>query len=362
MTLGLPKARVYGTPTWPALVPRAPLPPFPTPINYDYIVPFRPPKDHDLYFYRGNFCGLHMGLPEPPGGSRDVVMAALLNNYSRENQDKFLLQYAQDGYTHLQRSIGHSIYYGHSVYEHVELSKRVQGDYGLFCDEWFLCDEWGLFRATVDQWKEKLGRIVDELLEANVVDHACVGWQLDKYNAPGNQLIEIIKYFAELIPQDVPLYTHWMNEALAWWLTNIDQHTGQNLGEVWTDQYGSIRVMDRFTWWQAMQPYLTGAHHQGNTTEARTNPQLYQDRMKDTLDPFRGHTGKGNMGQSRRGGVSRDFALTTFESTAQDQFDGRCSEDEGDLVGYLMTCTTSFNGKGVNGYGNGARWPDGTRL
>lgn len=356
MTLGLPKARVYGKPSWPALVPRAPLSDFPTPVNYDYIMPFTPPKDRDLYFYRGNFCGLHLGLPEPPGGSRDVVMAALLDNYARVDQDKFLLQYAQDGYTHLQRSIGHSTYYGHSTYDHIELSKRAQGDYGLFADEWFLCDEWGLFRATLAQWKEKLGRVVDELLEANVVDHACVGWQLDKYNAPGNQLIEIIKYFAELIPQDVPLYTHWMNEALAWWLTNIDPRTGQNLGEVWTDQYGSIRVMDRFTWWAAMQPYLTGGHHQGDVKTARTNPQLYQDKMRDTLDYFHGATAKGNMGQSRRGGVQQNFKLTVFECTAQDQFDGRCSEDEGDLVGYILMCV------GADGYGNGARWPNGTRL
>jgi hypothetical protein len=34
--------------------------------------------------------------------------------------------------------------------------------------------------------------------------------------------------------------------------------------------------MDRFTWWYAMQPYLTGGHHQGNTRMAINE---YQDRL-----------------------------------------------------------------------------------
>lgn len=322
-------------------------------MTYDHVLPFTPPPPRTLEFYRGNFCGLQIpGAPLVPGGSSDVMMAALLDNYPRDWQDRFLLAYAERGYSHLQRSIGHALHYGHSIAEHIELSQRAQA-VGLFCDEWFLCEEWGFFRATVDQWTPIMDPILDELLEADVVDHACVGWQLDKYNAPGNTLIAIIRYVAERIPQDVPLFTHWMNHALAWWKTG---------GEVWTDRYGSIDVVDRFTWWAAMQPYLTGAHHQGNTTEARRDPQLYQDKMKDTLDPFSGHTGKGNMGRSRRGGVEKDFALVAFESTAQDQFDGRCSEDEGDLVGYLLTCTTSYNGKGMSGFGNGSRMPSGDPL
>jgi hypothetical protein len=70
------------------------------------------------------------------------------------------------------------------------------------------------------------------VLKAGVIDLSCVGWQLDQYNVPGNPLIAIIKYVAEALPRSVPLYTHWANEALAWWLTNIDPATGENLGEV----------------------------------------------------------------------------------------------------------------------------------
>ena len=58
----------------------------------------------------------------------------------------------------------------------------------------------------------------------------------------------------------------------------------------------------------------------------------------------------------------QQFALNTFEITAQDQFNENCSEDIGDRTGYIMMCTTAFNGGGVNGYGNGARYPDGSCL
>ncbi len=70
------------------------------------------------------------------------------------------------------------------------------------------------------------------------------------------------------------------------------------------------------------------------------------------------------MGQSTRTGVPQDFRMNDFELTGQPQFDGDCSEDEGDQVGFIMTCTKGDhdNGGVMSGYGNGARRPDGTAL
>ena len=116
-----------------------------------------------------------------------------------------------------------------------------------------------------------------------------------------------------------------------------------------------------------MRPYLTGGHHQGNT---RMLLKEYQDRICDTLDYFGGDadraTGKGNMGRSQRNG-DHQFLLTVYECSAQDQFDDTTtnpyaiSEDEGDLRGYVLMCTTSPYGH-MAGYGNGARRPDGGWL
>lgn len=330
------------------------------PGDYPTALPFTPPKARSLDFYRGNFCGLHLpGAPFVPGSNDrfpETVMACLLDNYPEAFQHEYLEAYAKAGYTHLQRSVGHAMYYGHSPQDYFRLSRMAREQYGLYCDHWILGGE---ALKTPDQdagyWAPILDPILSEIVNSGTMDLCCVGWQLDQLNnnRPGNALISIIAYVAETIPQSTPLYTHWMNEALAWWKTG---------GEVWTDRYGSLNVTDRFTWWQAMQPYLTGGHHQGNTTMALTDPGLYQAKILDTLDYFGGDTGKGNMGQSHRGGGSRPFALTAFECTAQDQFDGRCSELDGDRAGYLLMCTTSHTGLPMGGYGNGARRPDGTAL
>lgn len=340
----------------PPLVPRAPLGPFPQPEIYDHVLPFTPPVGRDLWFYRGQFCGIRIpGAPVVPGSNPanpDLVMACLLDNYPREWQEAFLLKYAQDGYTHLQRSIGHSVYYGGSPASHVALSRLAQS-YGLFCDEWFLgAEAFGDHDQDASYWQPIMDPIIDRLVGEGVVDTACVAWQMDQMQsgAPGNPTISIIAYVAGKLPQSVPLYTHWMNDALAWWRTG---------GQWWTDQYGDRFVHDRFSWWIAMQPYLTGGHHQGNTTLARQNPYVYQGKLRDTLNPFN----DGRMGRSQRNGRDVPFALTVFECTAQDQFDGSCSEDEGDLVGYILTCTKQDGGPGhMSGFGNGARLPSGKAL
>lgn len=349
-----------GRPPLPPPVRRAPLGPFPrnTPQPYRSTLAFAPPSGPDLYFHRANFCGLTIpGAPDVPGCNHDhpeVIMPCLLDNYPTSFQDQYLKQYAQT-YTHLQRSIGHSLFYGGSVQSHIELSKRAQG-YGLWCDEWFLGGE---ALKVNDQdatfWKPILDPIIGAMVAAGSIDTACVGWQLDQLNrsAPGNPLISIIAYVAGALPSSIPLYTHWMNEALAWWKTG---------GEIWTDKYQTINVEDRFTWWAAMQPYLTGGHHQGDTTLARTNPGLYQDKLCDTLDYFHGRTDKGNMGQSRRSGTPREFILTIGEDVAQDVFNGDCSELEGDGIGYLLMCTAGWNGAHPGGYNNGARLPNGDQL
>lgn len=351
---------------------RSPLPPYPEPIDYKTVLPFTRPTGRVLDFYRGQFCAIRVpGAPAVPGGNDKnptAVMSCLLDNYPPRVQDQFLDLYASDGYTHLQRSLGHALHYNNQNLDaYIALSQRARSVFGLYCDHWFLAgqDVWGhdCKDQSASWWQQKLDPHIPRLLDAGVIDLACVGWQLDGYNIPGNSLLAIIKYIAEALPRSIPLWTHWMNEALAWWATNIDPATGENLGEVWTDEYQTIRVHDRFTWWAACQPYLSGGHHQGNT---RMLIKEYQDRLCDTLDYFGGDTGKGNMGQSQRSPEGpQPFAMTVFECSGQDQFDDQpgnphaISEDEGDLRGYLLMCTTS-QWAHLSGFGNGARMPDGS--
>lgn len=340
-------------------VRRAPLPPFPQPKDYTYVLPFNPPVGRDLYFPRANFCGLTIpGAPVVPGcndRNPSKVMSCLLDNYPGPVQDFYLQSYAEAGYTHLQRSLGHALYYGHSVDDYNALSRRARSTYGLYCDHWILGGE-ALMTKNQDAayWKPILDPLIDSILNSGTFDQCCVSWQMDQLQgeAPGNPTISIIAYVADKLLNSIPVYTHWMNEALAWWKTG---------GEWWEDRFGRTFVQDRFTWWWAMQPYLTGGHHQGDNAMAIHDPKLYQDKLLDTLDYFGGDTGKGDMGQSQRYG-RRNFILTDYEVTAQFQFDNQCSELQGDLAGYLATCAKSHTGYTMGGYGNGARFPSGVNL
>lgn len=345
-------------PTPPPLIKRPPLGPFLQPVTYSTVLPFMPPVGTDLYFYRGNFCGLRVaGAPAVPGSNPsnpECVMAALLDNYPDWVVDEFLRLYAGYGYTHLQRSLGHVLYYS-TIERFIAITQKAQA-IGLFADVWFIANEFPGFQFNQDVsfWKPKLDPYIDRLLGEGCIDFACPSWQMDQVmeGAPGNATISIIAYVADRLPPTVPIFTHWMNEALAWWKTG---------GEVWTDRFGSTLVMDRFTWWFAMQPYLSGGHHQGSNAMAINDPKTYQDKLCDTLDYFGGDTGKGNMGQSRRNGV-RPFILSATEVTAQFQFDDLATEEQGDMAGFLMTCTRSHTGYPMGGYGNGARMPDGSPL
>lgn len=344
-------------------VQRGPLGPFLQPIDYRTTLAFTPPVGRDLYFHRANFCGLTIeGAPVVPGcndQNPSKVMSALLDNYPPAFQDAYLQAYAEAGYTHLQRSLGHALYYGHTLESYNALSTRARSQFGLFCDHWILGGgEGNSLLRTPDQdasyWAPILNPLLNSLLNSGTVDTACVGWQLDQFNIPGNPIISIIAYMADKFPKTVPLYTHWMNEALAWWKTG---------GELWTDAQwpNGVWVSDRFSWWWAMQPYLTGGHHQGSNIMAITDPKQYQDRLLDTLDPFGGDRSKGKMGQSQRNDT-RNFILTDYEVTAQFQFDNICTELQGDESGFLALCPVSNTGYTMGGYGNGARYPDGRNI
>ena len=348
---------------------RAPLGAFPPPILYPTTLPFTPPVGRDLSFYRANFCGLHFAdAPDVPGCNHDhpeTVMSCLLDNYPEAFQHRYLQAYAEAGYTHLQRSLGHALGYGHTLDQFIALTHRAQREYGLFSDVWFIANEFPGFQWNADAsyWGPILDPYIDRLLDAGAINLACPSWQMDQVmgGAPGNATISIIAHVAKKLPASIPVYTHWMNEALAWWKKVGTAPDGADIGEVWSDEYQTIEVHDRFSWWYAMRYYLTGGHHQGSNIMAVTDPKLYQDKLLDTLDYFGGDTGKGDMGQSLRNGET-PFALTAWEVTAQFQFDGQTPELDGDGAGYLMMCTTSHTGLPMAGYGNGARRPDGTPL
>src|SRR5262249_37317562 len=158
-----------------------------------------------------------------------------------------------------------------------------------------------------------------ELLKTQSIDCACVGWQLDMANIPGDPIIGIIDHFAEKLgPHEIPIGTHWVNHAGGWWATGGSPQNPD--------------VVDRFSWWRRLRNPLLWFHFQGPThydgqpfydfPDWMIND--FQGHMADTLNPF----GDGRMGTSGLFG-DRPFAMTIYECSGQAQFNDPldCTED-----------------------------------
>jgi hypothetical protein len=61
-----------------------------------------------------NFAGCAPAVPGSNGANPECIVACLLDNYPASVQEKFLQQYVDAGYTHLQRSLGHEQRQDHS--------------------------------------------------------------------------------------------------------------------------------------------------------------------------------------------------------------------------------------------------------
>lgn len=348
-------------PAWPP-APRAPLPPPPAGA-YDRTLPFTPPTEPSVFFYRGNFCGVRvpgvailegMSGYTLPGwranavgsGMNPPIMALDHFRYVAQGRwddlEQILRTHQAAGYTHLQCSMCHAQLFGLSVDQYVEYCGRVR-QWVPFLDQWGICEDQGVKDAEWATWEPRLRPWLDAIHSNGLADLACVGWQLDSFNAPGDPIIGIIKGFAnEFTPRGVPVGTHWVNEAGGWWQTGG------------SPQYPN--VVDRFTWWQAMRGFLSFFHHQGNVD---MDLGLYQAKLCDTLNPF----GDGRMGTSGLFG-DRPYSLVVYECSAQAQFDVGSAhyqtEDQGDQRGFYLVCTHAASHAG--GYGNGGRYPDGRAL
>ncbi len=362
MIPGLPDATVFGDVSWPP-PPRSPLPPFP-PGQYDRGPIHWPLGAPDFLRYRGNFCGVRVpGIPILPGmagytvpewrenkvgGKNPPIMALDIPRYWHVSRDLVVENLAAHstvrGYTHLQCSVGHAIEQGLSLDDYVEYSALVRS-MNLFPDQWFLGGgPWSARDMGSDYWAPIIDPWIDALLSNGVITTACVGWQLDTFNTVSprswckfpNPFLSTLQWLAgRLGPHQIPIGTHWINEA------------GICFGDAGTDPYP-----DRFAYWRAMRGLISWFHHQGDVN--MPIPE-YQAKLVDTLNPF----GDGRMGTSGLFG-DRPYGLNVFECSAQEQFDLRMSEDEGDLRGLLLCCTVAATMP--VGYGNGARQPDGSVL
>lgn len=310
----------------PTPVARGPLPPFP-PGHYDETLTQAIPPAPNLRWWRGNAWAVTIpGLPFVPGGSSetpDQCLTWFLDRWSPDWQQTILDTYAQRGYTHFILSWPDSRSVGQSIEQFAQTCQRVQA-IGCYACVFLGSKDYDPHDQWWDGWN--VAPVIDALIAAKAMDIAIVGWELDLWNIPGDPLQSIVDGVTQrTVPAGIPTYVHFSTHV-TWW--------GKD---------GS----DRFAWWNLQRGKLTGLLYQGDSA---WDVGLFQARMVDTLAQF-AHTDSG---------FGHPFDDIAFETKASAQFDGPADENTGDLMDYLLLCTQA--GVSVQGFGNGARMPDGSVI
>ncbi len=335
---------------------RAPLPPFDrdttdpdtgAPLPVVTSLPFAPPALWDEDFMRADLWGLTLpNLPAIPGGASGAAQARMLTYldyaYAKEDLDRGLKQYGQNGYSHWWRSIPDARDHGgQSVQQYVDMSKRVR-DAGIPYVCHFLrskdTDAPDVNPADVEPY-------VDALLKANLLSWGCPRWEASIGESP---------------EQDYLLIQH---DAMRWpnvrWMVHLQQ--------AYAD-YGSDGSLHGPSFWAfclshgvrrlGYQYKASYDYQDGKLVSGPWSAGMMQARTNDCLT---------RLVQGGLWGLPATVDFVAFEVVAQLQFnneadgDGRMAdEDIGNVKCYECLCTSGP--MHVMGYANGCRRPDGRAL
>lgn len=325
-------------PPAPAPIARGPLGPFdrattdpqtgaPLPVSTQLREP--PPPPGTLRWWRGNAFGVTVpGLPAVAGGqtgpAQERMLTWFLDRFSADWQDRILAAHVARGYDRFVLSWPDSRGAAQSIRNYVATTQRVQ-DAGLLPCHMLLSK---VYDGTNPD-PAGLDPVIDALREANLIPLASIGWELNLFNDPGH-LQHVIDHVAGRLPitDQRALYVHFSPHYAAW----QPDRPGGSGADFWKIQSGK----------------LTGLLYQGNPD---WSVGMLQARLNDVLV---------RLVQGGLWGLSQSFDVVAFETIATLQFNNQADEDRGDLVGFESLCAPG--GHPVQGFGNGARYPDGSPL
>lgn len=331
-----------GGPARPAPVARGPLPPFDTAGNPQTTLPANQialPGPWASLWWRGNAFSVTIpGLPWLPGLTSSVNPERCLTWFLwhplwADWVDTILTLHAERGYTHFTLSWVDARDFGLTIEQFVAICVRVRS-WGFEVHVMFEAKDGPATDQTWDSyWATNIAPVLQALIAANAIQHACPGWEFDGWNIPGGPTQTIIDGFAAICgPADVKLWMHFNAGKTAWFAD------GSN----------------RFAWWQDQVGKLDGLLYQCFPTapwgvpEQGWDPGTMQARIADTT----------NRDANFIAGV---FKFVVWENGAAKQFDDPAfDENQTDMIGWLALC--SPGGCAVSGFGEGARLPDGTET
>lgn len=289
------------------------------------------PRGYDIRWWRGDIGGTTVPdsqpLPLVPGGNAltQWTISFLLPWYTRAQQDIILTQHARRNFSHIHLDWYQAQAAGYSMTQFAQLIAYCQS-WGFFTSAWMLSKLFGLYYSWADA-----APIIDPLLaaitaQADITKHvAVVGAELNACTQPGSPgLDDMIRETAKRSPYPA---VHFEPNYPGWPPPNVPP-------EVW---YADLGDALKLILWQ-------GDSSQAAATQAA---HCWDTRWRAAV---------GNP----------DLRVVAFELRASEQLYGRVTENQAALTGWENLCATrnalAPNALAVAGFGNNARYPNGTPI
>ena len=274
--------------------------------------------------YAGQMCGVHVpSLPPVAGGGADdsLVLSWFYPRYENPT-DRARIREAwgtkyPDALMSWQDDAAASFSYEQIVESRQELCAAGFRPCEMLASKYYSPAKdgpgtWALIQPMLERF-----------IAADCISRYCVGWELDLFN-DYTSLQYLIDKIAPLVAPR-PLYVHFSPGYADW----RPDHPGSTFAEFWNAQVGK----------------LTGLLHQAVTTWSEDE---YRGRLTDILERF-----AGGFGVVPDSGFGHPFDLVELEITAIDQFNGHCTEEQGDARARFALGTPAVKGVSVMGSGNG---------
>lgn len=271
-------------------------------------------------FWAGNMCGSRVqGVAAVPGGAKDasLVLSWFYDRYDAADRAAIRRAWHVRGLTHVLLSWPDSRSFGQSPQQFLATCQELIGAGFYPC----------VMLSSKDQDVPDVNAIMNGLVPVlqdlvGIVPMFCVGWELSLWLSP-TQVQQLIDQTSTLLKRQpgTLLYVHFQEGYPSF------QQAGGIVSDFWNPNVGK----------------LTGLLYQKKLSQ---NDAEFLDSLKDCLERFGGGF---NM--------IKGFDFVALELTAAQQFNGSCSEAEGDRIGQLAMNAPKVNGVGVMGSGNGGqRW------
>ena len=268
-------------------------------------------------FWKGNMCGVRVpGAPAVNGGARDasLILSWFYDRYPVEWRATIRRTWKDRGLTHVLLSWPDARSTGMSLDAFTAICQELIADGFYPCV--FLTSK-DHDRADVPTILAGLEPVLDALV--GLVPMFCIGWELSLWLSP-TQVQQLIDAIAPRILQQQPdtrVYVHFQEGYPSF------QQPGKTVADFWNPNVGK----------------LTGLLYQKLLSQ---NDAQFRDSLKDCLERFGGGFG-----------MVKGFDFVALELTAMQQFNGTCSEAEGNRIGRIAVDAPRVNGVYVMGSGNG---------